>query len=51
MPLFIATTLLIAMRMVSAGDSKAPIILKDVTGKTGISFRHVDGSSGNLYIM
>ncbi|MHC5185038.1 MAG: CRTAC1 family protein [Planctomycetota bacterium] len=51
MPLFIATTLLIAMRMVSAGDSKAPIILKDVTDETGISFRHVDGSSGNLYIM
>jgi len=28
-----------------------PIQLKDVTGQTGISFRHTDGSSGARYIM
>ncbi|UCE48116.1 MAG: VCBS repeat-containing protein, partial [Phycisphaerales bacterium] len=27
------------------------IVLRDVTGKTGITFRHTDGSSGQRYIM
>jgi hypothetical protein len=49
--LFIAMTWLTHSNIVSAADAETQIILKDVTGKTGITFRHVDGSSGNLYIM
>ncbi|MHC5093109.1 MAG: CRTAC1 family protein [Planctomycetota bacterium] len=49
--LLIAMTWLTHSNIVFAADAKTPIILKDVTGKTGITFRHVDGSGGNLYIM
>ncbi len=31
--------------------AEGPIVLRSVTDKTGIVFRHTDGSSGRLYIM
>ncbi|MFO1498559.1 MAG: CRTAC1 family protein [Verrucomicrobiota bacterium] len=34
-----------------AGDNAASILLRDVTGKTGINFVHTDGSSGRRYIV
>jgi len=32
-------------------QTKGPIQLRDVTGQTGITFRHTDGSSGRRYII
>ena len=46
--LLIAMTWLTNSNIVFAADAKTPIILKDVTGETEITFRHVDGSGGNL---
>jgi len=39
--------------LAALSDARAgfPIILRDVTDKTGITFRHTDGSSGSRYIM
>jgi hypothetical protein len=34
-----------------AGRAEGPIILRDVTRQTGITFRHTDGGSGNHYIV
>lgn len=31
--------------------AESPILLRDVTSRTGISFRHTDGSSGRRYIV
>ena len=33
------------------GFSAGPIVLRNVTDQTGISFRHTDGGSGQRYIM
>jgi hypothetical protein len=41
-------------KIVHEGESppaEGPIVLRSVTGETGIVFRHTDGSSGRLYIM
>ncbi len=35
----------------SAAVAEGPIRLRDVTGQTGITFRHTDGSSGRYYIV
>ena len=39
--------------LLSAADASAagPILFRDVTPQTGITFRHTDGSSGERYIM
>jgi enediyne biosynthesis protein E4 len=37
--------------LVDAAEGPAPILLKDVTRETGISFVHNDGSSGRRYIV
>ncbi|MBE3070466.1 MAG: VCBS repeat-containing protein, partial [Planctomycetes bacterium] len=34
----------------AAGPAERPIILHDVTGETGITFVHTDGSSGRRYM-
>jgi hypothetical protein len=34
-----------------AGEPRSTIRLEDVTSQTGITFKHNDGSSGNLYIV
>jgi hypothetical protein len=35
----------------AAGRAEGPIVLRDVTDETGITFRHTDGSSGRRYIV
>ena len=35
----------------SARGEQAPIVLRDVTAETGITFRHTDGGSGQHYIV
>jgi len=35
----------------SQAHAQPPIYLRDVTGQTGITFRHTDGSSGRRYIV
>jgi enediyne biosynthesis protein E4 len=37
--------------ILSAAGAQGPIQLKDITGATGIDFKHTDGSSGQYYIM
>jgi len=37
--------------VLSAAQAGGPIVLRDVTTKTGISFRHTDGGCGRRYIM
>jgi hypothetical protein len=37
--------------LAAAASAQSPIQLRDVTGQTGITFRHTDGSSGRRYIM
>ena len=34
-----------------AGRAEAPIVMRNVTARTGIDFRHTDGSAGHHYIM
>ncbi len=34
-----------------AGAAECPIILREVTSQTGITFRHTDGSAGHRYIV
>ena len=43
--------LLFFLCVVSQTCTASPIVLRDVTRKTGITFRHTDGSSGQRYIM
>ena len=35
----------------TAARAQGPIVLRDVTRQTGITFRHTDGSSGSRYIV
>jgi len=37
--------------LLCAAQAQGPIQLKDVTGKTGITFTHTDGSCGKLYMI
>jgi len=39
------------LAVLSAARAEGPIILRDVTSQTGISFRHTDGGSGYHYIV
>ncbi len=42
---------LASIRLVSGANAQGPIVLTDVTGRTGIAFKHTDGSSGRRYIV
>jgi len=52
-PLSTAAALLVTLAFVAVSDAGAgsPIILTNVKAKTGISFRHTDGSSGRRYLI
>lgn len=39
------------LALVTPASGQSPILLRDVTRQTGITFRHTDGGSGNRYIM
>ncbi len=42
---------LVALWGFSTAQGQSPILLRDVTSETGITFRHTDGSSGRRYIV
>ncbi|MBN1845908.1 MAG: CRTAC1 family protein [Sedimentisphaerales bacterium] len=46
-----AALALLGMGRLLHAESPCPIRLTDVTGQTGITFRHTDGSSGQRYIV
>ena len=46
-----AVIILLSVNVICTQCAIASIVLKDVTKKTGIAFKHTDGSSGKFYIM
>ena len=50
LPVSLAVAVL-SLCLLSAARGEGPILLRDVTGQTGITFRHDDGSSGRRYIV
>ena len=47
----VLSLLLVAVTAVGAAAAESPILLRDVTAETGITFRHHDGSSGEYRIV
>jgi len=41
----------LAVALAAAGAEEGPIVLRDVTRQTGITFRHTDGGNGRYYIV
>ncbi len=51
MEMLAGAALLAAATTAAAAAAPSPILLRDVTRQTGITFRHTDGGSGRRYIM